>query len=229
MEYCYLGRVTLQVIKPSSIFSKLLKPKHIQADHSSYPLMKIKSKIIIQAAQLGSFLKLGESLQVCKLKGNSGPNDESAEHRQPKQTINVENGQINNEEKQINVEQQKKTIKAEYAICETELPSSGLKLATSGLKLATSGLKEDSSQFQENNKIPSVKDLMNISSKTFNNHVKVESLLAQALFKCDQCESKFQRENLLEIHKGARHGDQPPSPPKKTRKRRSDSRPVPTR
>ena len=207
------------MIKPSSIFSKLLKPKHIQADHSSYPLMKIKSKIIIQAAQLGSFLKLGESLQVCKLKGNSEPNDESAEHRQPKQTINVENGQINNEEKQINVEQQKKTIKP-------ELPSSGL-------KLPTSGLKEDSSQFQENNKIPSVKDLMNISSKSFNNHVKVgnhmESSLTQALFKCDQCESKFQRENLLEIHKGARHGDQPPSPPKKTRKRRSDSRPVPTR
>ena len=171
---------------------------------------------------------------MCELKGNTGPNDQSAEHRQPKQTNNIDNDIDNgqNEEEQINVvalnaEQQKKTIKAESAMCETGF-------ATAGLKLVTSGLKEDSSQFQENNKIPSVKNLMSAPSRTFfNNRGKVgnhvESSLTQALFKCDQCESKFQRENLLEIHKSARHGDQPPSPPKKTRKRRSDSKPVPTR
>ena len=51
----------------------------------------------------------------------------------------------------------------------------------------------------------------------------------QALFKCDECESKFQRENLLGIHKRARHGNQPASPPKKPRKRRSDARPLPVR
>merc|ERR1719430_2102194 len=130
VEYCYLGRVSLQ------------------------------------ASQLDSFLKLGESLQLCELKGNTGPNDQSAEHRQPKQTNNIDNDIDNgqNEEEQINVvalnaEQQKKTIKEESAMCETGF-------ATSGLKLVTSGLKEDSSQFQENNKIPSFKDSMNISSKT---------------------------------------------------------------
>ena len=45
-----------------------------------------------------------------------------------------------------------------------------------------------------------------------------------AQFECDECESKFQIENLLVIHKSARHGNRPASPPKKPRKRRSDAR-----
>ena len=148
----------------------------------------------------------------------------SAEHQQTKQTNNIDNNQkqINVEEKQVNVlgnaEQQRQTIKAESTMSETGVAT---------------GLKEESFQFQKNNKITPVNNLMNISSKTFNYHGKmvnhVETSLTQASFKCDKCESKFQLENLLEIHKSARHGNWPPSPPKKTRKRRSDSRPLPTR
>ena len=130
--------------------------------------------------------------------------------------------QINIKEKEMNAfantEIQKQTIKAESAMCESR---------------EATGLKKDICQFQENDKIPLVKKLKNTSSKTLNNHGKMDnnfkSSLTQVLFKCDQCESKFQLENLLEIHKSSRHGDHPPSPPKKTRKRRSDSRPLPTR
>ena len=190
----------------------LRKPKNVQT----------KAKHL-QASHLESFLNLGESLQLCELKGNSsGANDLRSEHQQTRQTNNIDNNSKeqnkNNDEKQINGELEKQTIKAE---CEP------------GLDTISGFLKEESFQFQDHNKIPSVKNLINIGSKVFNNHGKisnrVESSLTQALFKCDQCESKFQRENLLEIHKSARHGDQPPSPPKKTRKRRSDSRPLPTR
>ena len=208
VEYSYLGRVSLQVIGDKILIQDgLLKPK----PH-------------LQAALLDSFLKLGESLQLCELKANSTANDLSAEHQQSKQTNNIDNGQeqIKFKEKQMNVlantEQQKQTIKAESAMCESRV---------------TTGLKEDICQFQENNKIPSVKNLTNTLSKTFNYHGKMDnkfkSSLTQASFKCDQCESKFQLENLLEIHKSSRHGNHPPSPPKKIRKRRSDSRPLPTR
>ena len=186
--------------------------------------MSFKTIHHLQAAHLDPFLKLGESLQLCDLKANSGANDLRAEHQQTKQTNNIDNNQkqIDIEENQIhvfaNAEQQKQTIKAESAMCKTGVAT---------------GLKEDIFEAQKNNKIPSVKNLMNISSKTFNYHGKmvnhVETSLTQALFKCEKCESKFQLENLLEIHKSARHGNRPPSPPKKTRKRRSDSRPLPTR
>ena len=189
VEYCYLGRVSLQVIKSSLEEGSKLKQQP-------------------QAAHLDPFLKLGESLQLCELKSNSGAKDLRAEQQEPKQTNNFDKGQeqIEKEEIQINViadaEQQKQSIKAEPTMCE--------------IRVAT-GLTEDRTQLQENNEIAPVNQYEAEKECTnCNLPFELESSLRKHMGSCDEfrtsprwecsvCAERFQYRRMLISHRKEKH------------------------
>ena len=198
VEYCYLGRISLQVRKKTQFEIEDWNP---------------------QTALLDAFLKLGESLQLCELKANTGP---EADSEQQRQTNKIENRQKRNSDTRF-ISDQEKQIDVPANDDYRKQPNK----VDSEIGLVT-GLKQEASQFKKENQIASIRNNANAKASRYEKFGKNLESSMQALFKCDQCESKFQRENLLEIHKSCRHGDHPPSPPRKTRKRRSDSRPFPT-
>ena len=182
----------------------------------------------MQTHHLDSFLKLGESLQLCELKAKGDIGDLCDENEQQNDLL------VKNENKQQKATDSVWNDKQKHDLVKTSNTDKGV---TYPLPLSnqqdvkvcapkseirvTTVMKQEILKNQDRVKIPFDKPMKYGSW--------FKSIEEQALFKCDECESKFQRENLLGIHKRARHGNQPASPPKKPRKRRSDARPLPVR
>ena len=166
----------------------------------------LRPKQHLQTAHLDSFLKLGEILQLCELKANSGANNVMYENQQPKQTNNIDNSQeqVNNEERQIDfiadIEQQRQTIKAETRVA--------------------TGLKEESSQLQENNRIPPVnqyeteKECKNCNvtfelESSLRKHVESCELGSSPKWECSICDERFKFRRMLMSHRKDKHTRQP--------------------
>ena len=193
----------------------------------------------MQTHHLDSFLKLGESLQLCELKAKGGTGDLCDENEQHNDLLRNENEQQNgllvkNENKQQKATDSVWSDKQKHGLVKTSNTDKGVtyplplsdqqdvKVSAPKSEIrVTTAIKQEILKNQDRPNIPFAKPMKSISW--------FKSIEEQALFKCDECESKFQRENLLGIHKSARHGNRPASPPKKPRKRRSDARPLPVR
>ena len=153
VEYCYLGRISLQVGKKTQFEFEDWNP---------------------QTALLDSFLKLGESLQLCELKANTGP---EADSEQQRQTNKIENRQkrnsdtrfISDQEKQINV-----PANDDYRKQPTNVDSE------TGL---VTGLKQEASQFKKENQIPSIRNNANAKASRYEKFGKNLESSMQALFK----------------------------------------------
>ena len=186
----------------------------------------------MQRHRLDSFLKLGESLQLCELKAKGDTGDLCDENEQQNDLLRKENEQQNgllvkNENKQQKATNSVWSDKQKHDLVKTSNPlplsnQQDVKVCAPKSEIrVTTAMKQEILKNQDRANIPFDKPMKYGSW--------FKSIEEQALFKCDECESKFQRENLLGIHKRARHGNQPASPPKKPRKRRSDARPLPVR